>query len=39
MLGYTEEELKRMGVCDIHPEEDLEYVISEFESQTRGEKT
>jgi len=39
MLGYTEEELKRMGVCDIHPEEDLEYVISEFESQARGEKT
>jgi len=39
MLGYTEEELKRMGVCDIHPKEDLEYVISEFESQARGEKT
>jgi PAS domain S-box-containing protein len=38
MLGYTEGELKRMGVCDIHPEEDLEYVISEFESQTRGER-
>jgi len=39
MLGYTEEELKRMGVCDIHPKEDLEYVISEFEGQARGEKT
>jgi PAS domain S-box-containing protein len=39
MLGYTEEELKRMGVCNIHPKEDLEYVISEFESQARGEKT
>ena len=39
MLGYAEEELKRLGVRDIHPKEDLEYVISEFESQTRGEKT
>jgi PAS domain S-box-containing protein len=39
MLGYTEEELKRMGVRDIHPKEDLEHVVSEFESQARGEKT
>ena len=39
MLGYTEEELKQMGVRDIHPKEDLEYVISEFEAQARGEKT
>ena len=39
MLGYAEEELKQMGVRDIHPEEDLEYVISEFEAQARGEKT
>jgi len=37
MLGYTEEELKQMGVRDIHPKEDLEYVISEFEAQARGE--
>jgi len=39
MLGYTEEELKQIGVRDIHPKEDLEYVISEFEAQARGEKT
>ena len=39
MLGYTEEELKRIGVPDIHPKEALEYVISEFEAQARGEKT
>ena len=39
MLGYTEEELKQMGVSDIHPRKDLEYVISEFEAQARGEKT
>jgi DNA-binding NtrC family response regulator len=39
MLGYTDEELKRMSVSDIHPEEELEHVVSEFESQTRGEKS
>jgi len=38
MLGYTEEELKRLGVCDIHPKEDLECLISEFKAQGRGEK-
>jgi signal transduction histidine kinase len=30
--------LKQIGVRDIHPKEDLEYVISEFKSQARGEK-
>jgi PAS domain S-box-containing protein len=39
MLGYTEDELEQMGVRDIHPKEDLEYIISEFEAQARGEKT
>ena len=39
MLGYTEEELERMSVADIHPKEALEHVISEFEAQARGEKT
>ncbi len=39
MLGYSEQELKRMSVRDIHPKEDLENVISEFEAQARGEKT
>ena len=39
MLGYNEEELKQMGVSDIHPEKDLEYVISEFEAQVRKEKS
>jgi len=39
MLGYKEEELKRMGVSDIHPKDKLEHVISEFGSQARGEKT
>ncbi|MGA9176446.1 MAG: PAS domain S-box protein, partial [Desulfobacterales bacterium] len=38
MLGYTEEELKRMSVGDIHPKETLQEVISEFEAQARKEK-
>jgi PAS domain S-box-containing protein len=38
MLGYTEKELVRMGVDDIHPQEALESVISEFEAQAKGDK-
>jgi len=37
MLGYTEQELVRLGVADIHPAEDLPFVISQFEKQARGE--
>jgi PAS domain S-box-containing protein len=39
MLGYTEEELVHMGVSDIHPQQDLEWVVAEFMAQARGEKT
>ena len=39
MLGYTRDELTRLGVADIHPEDSLDHVASEFESQLRGEKT
>jgi len=39
MLGYSEEQLPRLGVGDIHPKNALEHVISEFEAQARGEKT
>jgi PAS domain S-box-containing protein len=39
MLGCTEKELKRMSVVDIHPQDALENVISEFQAQARGEKT
>ncbi|MHC4575367.1 MAG: PAS domain-containing sensor histidine kinase [Planctomycetota bacterium] len=39
MLGYTEQEVKQLGVSDIHPKEELEHVFSEFEKQARGEKT
>ncbi|MGD0897415.1 MAG: PAS domain S-box protein [Thermoguttaceae bacterium] len=38
MLGYTADELTRLGVADIHPEDSLDHVASEFESQIRGEK-
>ena len=27
MLGYSLEEIENMGIVDIHPEEDLPYVI------------
>jgi PAS domain S-box-containing protein len=39
MLGYEEEELKRMNVMDIHPDEDLPHVLEQFEKQARGEMT
>ncbi len=39
MLGYTEKELTRMGLADIHPKHDLQLIIAEFESLTRGDKT
>jgi PAS domain S-box-containing protein/putative nucleotidyltransferase with HDIG domain len=38
MLGYNEQELRQMAVDDIHPKDSLEYVISEFEAQAKGEK-
>ena len=37
MLGYAEEELREIGVTDIHPEGDLPYVLDQFEKQTKGE--
>lgn len=38
MLGYTREELGRMTVFDIHPKEHLDHVLSEFDTQVKGEK-
>jgi len=38
MFGYTEEELIRLGVEDIHPKEFLGTAWAEFEAQLRGEK-
>jgi PAS domain S-box-containing protein len=39
MFGYTEEELTRLGVADIHPKESLGHVQAEFEAQLRSRKT
>jgi PAS domain S-box-containing protein len=39
MLGYTEEELGTLGLADIHPKQDLQWVFAEFEAQARGDKT
>lgn len=38
MLGYTREELTRMTVYDVHPAEELEGALGEFEAQVKGEK-
>jgi diguanylate cyclase (GGDEF)-like protein/PAS domain S-box-containing protein len=38
MLGYSEEEIKYLGVRDIHPEEDLPFVTELFEKQVWREK-
>lgn len=38
MFAYTEKELTRLGVKDLHPKEALPRVVSEFEAQARGEK-
>jgi len=39
MLGYTREEIENLAVPDIHPEQDLPYVLEQFEKQARGELT
>ena len=38
MLGYSQEELTKMSVSDIHPKGSLEYVFAEFDALARGEK-
>lgn len=39
MLGYSQRELRTLGVGDIHPEKDLPYVTEQFEKQVREELT
>ncbi|MFA6979775.1 MAG: PAS domain S-box protein [Ignavibacteriaceae bacterium] len=39
MLGYTEEELTTMSIADIHSNQDLQWVITEFEAVTRRDKS
>jgi len=36
-LGYAQEEIVNLGVVDIHPEEDLPYVVEQFEKLAHGE--
>ncbi len=38
MLGYSQEEVIKMSVSDIHPKTSLEHVLAEFATQVRGEK-
>lgn len=37
MLGYTPDELDSKGVMDIHPEEDLPFVIDQFDRLSKNE--
>ncbi len=37
MLGYTEHELRRLGVTDIHPSECTEQVLADFDSMVHGD--
>ena len=39
MLGYSMEEIKNLGIMDIHPEKDIPYVIDQFEKLAKGEMT
>ena len=39
MLGYTEDELRTMGMLDLHPKDALQRVVAQFEAQIRGGKT
>ena len=38
MLGYTENEITQLTVRDIHPKENLDLVLKEFEALAKGEK-
>lgn len=37
MLGYSPEEITRIGVSDIHPQQDFPHVIEQFEKLSRSE--
>ena len=39
MLGYTVDELNGMNIADIHPSDDLERVLTEFQKQANDGKT
>ena len=35
MLGYSQSEIRRLGIHDIHPKKDLPYVLKQFRAQAR----
>jgi len=37
-LGYSSEEITKLGVMDIHPKDAVSYVVGQFEKQAKGEK-
>lgn len=37
MLGYSEKELQKLSIYDIHPKKSLPHVINQFERQIKGE--
>lgn len=39
MFGYTPEEFTRFGVQDIHPKEQKDWILADFEANIRGEKS
>ncbi|TVM04214.1 MAG: hypothetical protein CV087_00795 [Candidatus Brocadia sp. WS118] len=39
MLGRSAEEIKNLGIVDIHPKKDLPFVLEQFEKQAKGETT
>lgn len=39
MLGYTEEELLKLSLMDIHPPESIDFVLNTFQKQAKGEFT
>ena len=39
MLGYSREEIKNIGVRDIHSQEDLPWIIEQFEKQSKEKVT
>ena len=39
MLGYTEEELLKLGIADIHPKDELPKIQREFEALAHGQKS
>ncbi len=39
MLGYSKDEIKKLGLQNIHPKKDLPYVLDSFERQLKKEIT